>query len=146
MKRVTSDGSEAVILLVDDNPGDVRLIRELVSDAEITNSIHAVTDGSDALDFVSQRGEFADAPRPDIVFLDWILPGKDGEQVLRELDEEGELDELFVVVLTGSPMDADSIVPSDLCVDGHLKKPIDVDELLSVIESSPNLSVTDVGA
>ncbi|WP_226040816.1 response regulator [Natrinema sp. DC36] len=129
--------SEAVILLVEDNPGDVRLIEETFSDGNIENTLNAVTDGQSALDFIYQRGEYDDAPRPDIVLLDLNLPKVDGEDVLHEIKHHPELDHVPVVILTG--MKEDLIESRDLDHDADedavLKKPVDPGEFVEVIRS-----------
>lgn len=90
------------ILLVEDNPGDVRLTKEAFKDGKICNTIHVATDGVEALDFCYQRGEFADAPRPDLVLLDFNLPRTDGDEVLAEIKDDPELKCIPVIVLTTS--------------------------------------------
>ncbi|PGF14215.1 response regulator [Natrinema sp. CBA1119] len=129
--------SEAVILLVEDNPGDVRLIEEAFSDGNIENTLNAVTDGQSALDFIYQRGEYEDAPRPDIVLLDLNLPKVDGEDVLHEIKHHSELGHVPVVVLTG--MKEDLIESRDLDHDADedavLKKPVDPGKFVEIIRS-----------
>lgn len=142
-RQIEKDGSRAEILVVEDNPGDVRLFEEYLAEADITNPIHHVSTADEALDCIHQRGEFADHPLPDIVFLDWRLPTTTSDEVIRRLPEESAHD-LFTVVLTGSMQDPDSIVPSDLGVDGFMTKPVDTDELLAMIEASPMLSLREL--
>ncbi|WP_436344845.1 response regulator [Natronorubrum sp. FCH18a] len=129
--------SEAVILLVEDNPGDVRLIEEAFSDGNIANTLNTVTDGQAALDFINQRGEYEGAPRPDIVLLDLKLPKVDGKDVLHEIKHHPELDRVPVIVLTG--MDEDLIESRDLDHDADedaiLEKPVDPGEFVEVIRS-----------
>lgn len=129
--------SEAVILLVEDNPGDIRLIEESFSDGNIANTLHTVTDGQAALDFIYQRNEYEDAPRPDIVLLDLNLPKVDGEDVLHEIKHHPELDHVLVIVLTG--MDEGLIESRDLDHDADedaiLEKPVDPGEFAEVIRS-----------
>lgn len=143
-RQIERDGSTAEILVVEDNPGDVRLFEEYLAEAGITNPIHHVSTVDQALDFIYQRGEFTDHPLPDIVFLDWRLPTATSDEVIRRLPDESAPD-IFTVVLTGSMQDPDSIVPSDLGVDGFMTKPIDTDELLSMIDSAQMLSLRERG-
>jgi len=104
--------SEAEILLVEDNPGDVRLIEEAFSDGNVATKLNAVTDGQAALDFIHQREEYEDAPRPDTVLLDLNLPRVDGEDVLHEIKYHSELDHVPVIILTG--LDENLIESRDL--------------------------------
>lgn len=90
------------LLLVEDNPGDARLVEEVVGSDQSTEELHVVSDGDEALDFVYQRGDHADAPLPNLVLLDWNLPGTDGEEVLTELKADSDLEHVPVVVITGS--------------------------------------------
>ncbi|MFC6824272.1 response regulator [Halopelagius fulvigenes] len=129
--------SEAVILLVEDNLGDVRLIEEAFSDGNIANALHTVADGQAAFDFIYQRGEYEDAPRPDIVLLDLNLPKGDGEDVLHEIKHHSELNHVPVIVLTGV---SEELIESrdldhDADEDAVLKKPIDPGEFVKVIRS-----------
>lgn len=90
------------LLLIEDNPGDARLIKEAFSDSAVADKLHIVSTGSDALDFVHQRGEHSDAPLPDLILLDWHLPGMDSADVLAELNNDPDLDHIPVIILTGS--------------------------------------------
>lgn len=132
-----SEPSEAVILLVEDNPGDVRLIEEAFSDGDIANTLHSVTDGQAALDFIYQCEEYGDAPRPDIVLLDLKLPKVDGEDVLHEIKYHPELNDVPVIVLSG--LDDDLIEARDLDHDADedaiLEKPVDPGEFVEIIRS-----------
>jgi CheY-like chemotaxis protein len=132
-----SGSSEAVILLVEDNPGDIRLIEEAFSDGSIANTLHTVRDGQAALDFINQRGEYEDAPRPDSILLDLNLPKVDGEDVLHEIKHHPELDHVPVIILTG--VDEDLIESRDLDHDADedavLEKPVDPGEFVKEIRS-----------
>jgi CheY-like chemotaxis protein len=134
---MSEDPSEAVILLVEDNPGDVRLIEEAFSDGNIANTLNSVHDGQSALDFIYQRGEYEEARRPDIVLLDLKLPKVDGEDVLHEIKHHPELDHVPVIVLSG--MDENIIESRDLNEDvdedAILEKPVDPGEFAEVIRS-----------
>jgi two-component system response regulator len=112
------------ILLVEDNPGDARLAKEAFRDADLGATLHAVTDGEQALAFVYRRGEFTDAPRPDVVFLDWNLPEVHGERVLSEIKGDPALGDLQVVVLLGSEAEADVILPDEVEPDSFITKPV----------------------
>lgn len=110
MSDLPSDpGHSRDILLVEDNPGDARLVSEALSETGSALTLHTVSDGDEALDFVHQRGEYADAPRPDLVLLDWNLPGTTGADVLEELNGTPALRRIPVVVLTGSQAESDVV-------------------------------------
>ncbi|UHQ99280.1 response regulator (plasmid) [Natrinema zhouii] len=135
MERCPSPTNEAQILLIEDNPGDVRLLEEAFSDGQINNQLHTMTDGQAALDFIHRQDKYEDAPRPDIVLLDLNLPRVDGEDVLHEIKHHPELDDVPVIVLSG--MDEDLIKSRDLDHDADedavMEKPVDPNEFLDVI-------------
>lgn len=141
-RYIEKGGSPAEILVVEDNPGDARLFQEYLSEADISNPISHVSTVDQALDFVHRRGEFADQSLPDIIFLDWRLPKATSDEVIRRLPDDSKSD-IFTIVLTGSMQDPDSIVPADLGVDGFMTKPIDTDELISLVNSAQTLSLTE---
>lgn len=126
---------EMEILLVDDNPGDVRLVREAFRDVRLVESIRVATDGREAIDFVHRRGEFGDAPRPDLVLLDWQLPRVDGEAVSNEIRAQPRLEETPIVVLTGFETDGRFLEASDTCVDAYLSKPVGPDGFVALVRS-----------
>jgi len=121
------------ILLVEDNPGDVRLTKEAFEEGSISNTLHVVTDGIDALDFLYRRGDYPDAPRPDIVLLDLNLPRKNGDEVLEEIRGDAGLSSLPVIVLTSSEAAEDVIRSYDLCANAYLTKPVDPDEFIEIV-------------
>ncbi|WP_415382461.1 response regulator [Halosimplex sp. TS25] len=128
-------GDPADILLVEDNPGDVRLTREAFRDGHIRNALHVVTDGVEALDFLRQRGDHADAPRPDVVLLDLNLPRKNGDEVLDEIRDDPELERLPVVVLTSSKAQEDVVESYELQANAYLTKPVDPSEFIETVQS-----------
>jgi len=134
-----SDGRAASgpadILLVEDNPGDVRLTQEALDAGRFHNTLHVVTDGVDALDFLNRRGEYADAPRPDVVLLDLNLPRMDGDEVLAAIRDDEDLRSLPVVVLTSSQADEDVRRSYELQANAYLSKPVDPDEFVDVMRS-----------
>ncbi|NKE34391.1 response regulator [Natronococcus sp. JC468] len=125
----------AQLLLVEDNPGDVRLTREAFKQGRIDNDLHTVSDGSDALDFLHQRGEYEDAPRPDLILLDLNLPRKDGEEVLAELKDDPELQSIPVIVLTSSRAEEDIARSYELHANAYLTKPVDPDEFIETVRA-----------
>ncbi|MDS0476840.1 response regulator [Natrinema sp. 1APR25-10V2] len=135
---------EAQILLVEDNPGDVRLVEETFRAGNITNRLHTVTDGQAALDFIHRRDEYADAPRPDIILLDLKLPQVDGEDVLHQIKHHPALEHVPVVILSG--MNADIVESRDLDHDADedavIQKPVDPSEFLEVVREFDNFRVS----
>ena len=143
---MTDTGEMADILLVEDNPGDVRLTREAFEDGQIDNTLHVATDGVEALDFCYGRGEFEDTPCPDIILLDLNLPRKNGEEVLAELKADPKRRQIPVIVLTSSDSHEDMIKSYDLHANAYLSKPVDPIEFIDRIQSLEQfwLSVTQL--
>ena len=131
----TGTPDTAQILLVEDNPGDVRLTEEAFKQGRIENDLHVVSDGTEALDFLAQRGEFADAPRPDLILLDLNLPRTDGEEVLEELKGDPELRSIPVIVLTSSRAEEDIARSYELHANAYLTKPVDPDEFIETVRA-----------
>ncbi|WP_408959911.1 response regulator [Natrinema sp. 74] len=123
------------ILLVEPNPGDCRLFEENFRDAKLLNTIHTVSDGETALDFVAQRGEYADKPQPDIVLLEPQLPGKSGIEVLSAVKNEPELEEIPIVVLTSSDAGEKVVRSHGLEADTYLQKPVAPEEFVEFVHS-----------
>lgn len=116
------------ILLIEDNPGDVRLTKEMLKEGELNPTIRVVSDGSEALDFLHQYGEYNDAPRPDAILLDLHLPRMDGEEVLHKMNDD--VRDIPVIVLSGSQQGADlKLVDVEDEVDACMEKPIEADTL-----------------
>ena len=136
MERSTAlSGQDADILLVEDNPGDVRLLEETFQDGSISNTLHVVTDGDEALDFVYQREEYAGAPRPDLVLLDWNLPTTSGEEVLEAMKGDSSLSTIPVIVLTGSEAEQDIIESYNNQANAYVTKPVESDAFIDVVRS-----------
>ena len=132
------------ILLVEDNPGDVRLTQEVLNDGKVRNNMSVVKDGVDAVSFLQQTGEYADAPRPDIVLLDLNLPKKDGREVLAEIKADSDLKNIPVVVLTTSGAEQDIVKAYDLHANCYITKPVDLDQFIRVIRSIEDFWLTIV--
>ena len=130
-----SSKDPADILLVEDNPGEVRLTEEAFKEGQISNTLHVTTDGVEALDFLHQRGEYVDAPRPDIVLLDLNLPRKDGDEVLEEIRADPDLTHLPVIILTSSSAEEDIVQSYELQANAYLTKPVDPEEFVDVVKS-----------
>lgn len=123
------------ILLVEDNPGDVRLTVEALKEAKVRNNLHVATDGVEAMEFLRRAGGHAGAPRPDLVLLDLNLPRKDGREVLQEIKTDPELDLIPVVVLTTSQAEQDVLRSYQLHANAFVTKPVDLERFLQVVRS-----------
>lgn len=123
------------LLLVEDNPGDVRLTKEALRSTPIESTFHVATDGDEALDFLYQRGEYVDASRPDLILLDFKLPRLNGDEVAAEINSTTNLRRIPLVVLTGHPAQDEVIETDDLPIDAALTKPVDPDEFLETVRS-----------
>jgi two-component system, chemotaxis family, response regulator Rcp1 len=123
------------ILLVEDNPGDVRLTREALSDAKVLNRLTVAVDGVEALATLRRQGRFANAPRPDIILLDLNLPRKDGRAVLAEIKKDPDLRRIPVIVLTTSKAEEDVLHTYDLHANCYIAKPLDLEQFITVVKS-----------
>lgn len=141
---MTSIGQPIEVLLVEDDPGDELITREAFEDNKIGNNLHVVRDGLEALDFLYQRGEHADKPRPDLILLDLNLPKYDGRQVLEKIKSDPELRAIPVVVLTTSSAEEDILRSYKLFANAYVTKPVDLDRFMSVIRQIDEFFVTVV--
>jgi chemotaxis family two-component system response regulator Rcp1 len=137
-------GKEIEILLVEDNPGDVRLTEEALREGKVKNRLHVARDGVEAIDFLRRRGKFAGVSRPDLVLLDLNLPRMDGREVLAEIKNDPELKTLPVVVLTTSTAEADILKTYTLHANCYIQKPVDLDQFVSVVRSIDDFWLTVV--
>lgn len=133
--RGTRAGRPIEILLVEDNPGDVRLVQEALSEGKLMNRMSVVTDGVSALRFLRQEGRHEEAPRPDLVLLDLNLPGKDGHEVLADMKEDADLRSIPVVVLTGSKEEHDILRAYDCHVNCYVTKPVGLGEFMNIVRT-----------
>ena len=130
-----SGGELIEILLVEDNPGDVRLTQEALKDAKVRNSLHVAGDGVEALAFLRKQGRYEDAPRPDLVLLDLNLPRKDGREVLMDIKDDEDLRRIPVVILTTSNDDRDILKAYEGHANCYIQKPVDLDRFIEVVRS-----------
>ena len=128
-------GRPIEILLVEDNPGDVRLTREALTANKIRNTLHVVADGVQALAFLRKQGKHANAPRPNLILLDLNLPKKDGREVLAEIKGDPDLRRIPVVVLTTSGAEEDILKAYDLNANCYVTKPVNFDSFIQVVKS-----------
>jgi len=139
-----TDPRPVQILIVEDNPGDARLVREVMRDSKILNEIHWVADGVEALAFLRRQGKYSDAPRPNLMFLDLNMPRKDGREVLREVKGDADLRRIPVVVMTSSQAEEDIARAYDQHANCYVRKPIDFEQFHAVVKTLENFWFTTV--
>ena len=132
------------VLLVEDNPGDVRLTKEALKEGKMLNRVTVVGDGVEALSFLRRQGKYADAGQPDLILLDLNLPKKDGRQVLAEIKADPGLKRIPVVVLTTSSAEEDILKTYDLHANCYVTKPVDLEQFMHVVKSIEDFWVTVV--
>ena len=123
------------ILLVEDNPGDVRLTRETLQDFEVLNHLSVVGDGVEAMAFLRREGKYVHASRPDLILLDLNLPRKDGREVLTEIKVDEQLKRIPVVMMISSSAVQDFLSTYKHHANLYIKKPIDLDQFGAVVKS-----------
>jgi CheY-like chemotaxis protein len=132
------------VLLVEDDPGDILMTREAFQHHKIQNKLHVVTDGEQALQFLRRTGEYAEAPRPDLILLDLNLPRRSGHEVLAELKEDPQLRVIPVVILTTSQAEEDILRSYSLHANAYVSKPVDFERFMDVIRQIDSFFVTVV--
>ena len=138
------EGQAIEVLLVEDDPGDELMTREAFEENKVRNNLHVARDGEQALDFLNRRGEYADAPRPDLVLLDLNLPKFDGRQVLAEIKADENLRTIPVVVLTTSGAEEDILRSYQLHANAYVTKPVDFDRFIEVVRQIDEFFVSVV--
>jgi chemotaxis family two-component system response regulator Rcp1 len=126
------------ILLVEDNPGDVRLTLEAFNEGRMVNNLSVVEDGVQAMSYLRQEGPYAEAGRPDLILLDLNLPRKHGREVLTEIKDDPELKRIPVVVLTTSEAEQDVLESYDLHANCYITKPVDLEQFIQVVQYVEN--------
>jgi len=129
------NGHPIEILLVEDNPGDVRLTQEAFRENDINNKLNVVNNGQEAMYYLRREGEYKDAARPDLILLDLNLPRKDGREVLAEIKSDSTLQQIPVVILTTSESDDDILKTYSLHANCFITKPVDMQEFVKVVEA-----------
>lgn len=122
-----------VILLIEDNPGDVRLTQEAFKEGKKDVTLEVVTDGIEALKFLRKEGPYAEKQIPDLILLDLNLPKWDGREVLKEIKNDPSLRRIPVIVLTTSNAGTDILNSYDLHANCFINKPIDFDNFFNII-------------
>lgn len=123
------------ILLIEDNEADIVLTIESLKESRVKNIIDSVVNGEAAIDFLHKKGEYANALKPDLIFLDLNLPKKDGREVLAEIKNDPNLRRIPVVILTSSSAEADVIKTYDLHANAYIQKPLDLDQFTKIVHS-----------
>lgn len=132
------------ILLVEDNPGDVRLTREALRESKLLNELAVASDGVEALAMLRRQGDYSDATTPDLILLDLNLPRLDGREVLQAVKEDPVLRRIPVVVLTTSEAEQDILRAYDLHANCYIVKPVDLEQFLHVVRSIEDFWLTIV--
>lgn len=130
---MTTDGQPIEILLAEDNPGDAKLTQKAFEQGNITNNLHIVEDGAEAVKFLHQEGDYRERPRPDLVLLDLNMPKMDGWDVLEEIKTDSELARIPVIILTSSEAEEDIVRSYDLQANAYLTKPVDFQGFLEIV-------------
>jgi chemotaxis family two-component system response regulator Rcp1 len=137
-------GKPIEVLLVEDNPGDIRLTQEAFKEGKVRNNLHIATDGVEAMDFLKKVGDKSESPRPDLILLDLNLPRKDGREVLAEIKNDEDLKTIPVVILTTSRADEDILKTYRLHANCYITKPVDLEQFLNVVQTIENFWLTMV--
>jgi two-component system, chemotaxis family, response regulator Rcp1 len=126
------------ILLVEDNPADVRLTQEAMRESKLLNRLTVMPDGVEALAYLKREGQYANATRPDLILLDLNLPKKDGRELLADIKNDSRLKSIPVVVLTTSDAHTDVVKSYNLHANCYISKPIELDKFLSIVRVIEN--------
>ncbi len=140
----TTKSTPIEILLVEDNPGDVRLTREALDEGKVLNKLTVAQDGVEAMAILRQEGPHANAPRPDLIVLDLNLPKRDGREVVAEIKRDPKLKSIPVVILTSSLAEQDIIKTYNLGANCYITKPLDLDQFLGVVKAIETFWLTVV--
>lgn len=129
------------ILLVEDNPGDVYLIEDFLSDYKVFNNVHIARNGIEAMEFLNNQGKYLEVPRPDLILLDLNMPRKDGREVLAEIKKSDALRNIPVVVLTSSEEEREILKGYNLHVEGYVTKPVEFAQFIATLKSIEGFGV-----
>jgi CheY-like chemotaxis protein len=135
MSNIPEQREPPVVLLVEDNLGDVRLAREAFRDVNGSIHLHLASDGIEAMAFLQKQGVYVDAPRPDLIVLDLNLPKMNGREVLAQIKGDTSLKMIPTVVLSSSETDADVLISYQLQANCYLRKPAQWDAFVGMVRS-----------
>jgi len=133
MNRKTLNPIE--VLLVEDNPGDVRLMQEALKDSKVCNNLHVACDGDEAMSFLRRQGKYSGSPEPNLIMLDLNLPGKDGREVLDEIKNDPALKHIPVVIVTTSSAETDILKSYSLHANCYVTKPVNLEQFIKVVHA-----------
>ncbi|MET8230871.1 response regulator [Micromonospora sp. NPDC005298] len=140
-----ADGKSPIeVLLVEDDPGDVLMTQEAFEEHKLRNRLTVVSDGTEALAYLRQEGQYADVVTPDLILLDLNLPRRDGREVLEEIKKDEQLRRIPVVVLTTSQADEDILRSYQLHANAYVTKPVDFERFISVVRQIDEFFVSVV--
>jgi CheY-like chemotaxis protein len=133
MNRQTINPIE--VLLVEDNPADVRLMKEALKDSKVHNNLHVAYDGEEAMSFLRREGKYSAVPEPHLILLDLNLPGKDGREVLEEIKNDPVLKHIPVVIVTTSAAEQDILKSYCLHANCYVTKPVNLEQFIKVVHA-----------
>ncbi|WP_336338393.1 response regulator [Haloarcula brevis] len=137
-RSLSQDREPVEVLLAEDNPNDIELTRKAFEEGKMLNNLHVVQDGVEAIQFLRQEDEYADAPRPDIVLLDLEMPRKGGVEVLEDMEQDPVLKKLPVVVLTSSEAERDIVESYEHSANAYLTKPVGYQAFQDIVREIEN--------
>lgn len=135
MMKKNSVGKPIEILLIEDNPGDIRLTVEALNESKIINNLNIVMDGEEALNYLKKKGKFSGRKRPELILLDLNLPKKDGREILAEIKADENLKLIPVVILTTSEAEEDILKTYQLHANCYITKPVNIDQFIKVVQT-----------
>lgn len=136
--RITRDGQPIAILIVDDDPDCRLLIRDAIAQCKVSNDVHEVSNGQEALDFLHRRGKYASAPAPGLIFLDLEMPGMDGQAALKQIKADPSLRHIPVVMMTGVADEAQMQLAAESGANSYTLKPASAEQFLTTVLASTN--------
>jgi len=139
-----SPGKAVHILMVEDNPGDVRLALEALKESKIRNTTDVLEDGAEVMPYLRREGKYANFLRPDLILLDLNLPKKNGQEILTEIKTDSEINSIPVVILTTSEAPEDVMKAYEKHANCYITKPVDLDQFLTVVKAIDNFWLTIV--
>lgn len=135
MNNTEQDSRQIEVLIIEDNPVDIHMIKQAFTDVSVPHNLSVITDGEKAIDFLHHRDGCVNAPRPSLILLDLNLPKKDGHEVLAAIKSDGSLRTIPVIILTTSDLDSSVADAYCHCANCYLIKPIEFDEFIKMVRA-----------